>query len=253
MLADLVQGDLLAVLLVFARLGSALMLLPGFGEQYVFTRQRLVLAFLASALVAGALGAHPRVPTEPGALLALLVPEIMLGLAMGFLARATLVAAHIAGGILAMQSGLASAAFFDPNSSGQGTAPGMFLGVLVLTVLFASDGHLAILNGVAQSYDRFPMGAPIPLDDAAALMGPFLDTAFKAGLAIAAPLLCTTLLVNVLLATMGRMMPALQVFALAAPIQVLLYLGLSFIGIAGALRVAEASFRGTLTFLSWGQ
>ena len=252
MLADLVQGDLLAVLLVFARLGSAFMLLPGFGEQYVFARQRLVMAMLASALLASAIGGHPPIPTEPGALLAMLVPEIALGLAMGFLARATLVAAHMAGGILAMQSGLASAAFFDPNSSGQGTAPGMFLGILVLAILFASDGHLAILSGVVQSYDRFPLGTPIPLDDAAALMGPFLDTALKSGLAIAAPLLCTTLLVNILLATMGRMMPALQVFALAAPIQVLLYLGLTFIGLAGALHVIETSFRGTLTFLSWG-
>ena len=38
---DALVRELFQVLLVFARLGTALMLLPGFGEQYVLARQRL--------------------------------------------------------------------------------------------------------------------------------------------------------------------------------------------------------------------
>ena len=55
MLADLVAGEIGGVLLVFARLGAALMIVPGFGEHYVLPRLRLLLALALSLLVAPAL------------------------------------------------------------------------------------------------------------------------------------------------------------------------------------------------------
>ena len=44
MLAELLPDQAFALLLVFVRLGSALMLMPGFGEAYISPRVRLILA-----------------------------------------------------------------------------------------------------------------------------------------------------------------------------------------------------------------
>lgn len=239
-LATLLGGELFAVLLVFARIGSAMMLLPGFGEQYVPPMARLLLALCISALLSAAVAGQAAPPAEPTALASMLIGEVALGLVAGFLARMILVAAQAAGAVLAMQSSLASAAFFDPNEGGQGTLPGMFLNAVVITAFFAADQHHLMLRLLAASYQRVPAGDGLAIDDAAALMGPTLDAAFATALALAAPLTVTTVLVNLVMASMGRLMPALQVFALAAPVQLMLYLGLTLLGTAAILRALSA-------------
>ena len=49
MLDQILPANLFAAFLVFARLGSAMILLPGIGEVYVAPRLRLVLALGLSA------------------------------------------------------------------------------------------------------------------------------------------------------------------------------------------------------------
>src|SRR5215213_4635157 len=107
MLADLLTGEAAAVLLVFARLGATLMTVPGFGEQHVLPRLRLLLALALSILVSPALaGTMPVLPPEPLAILALLVPEILVGPLLGFVTRLALAAIHAGGSLIALQSGL---------------------------------------------------------------------------------------------------------------------------------------------------
>jgi flagellar biosynthesis protein FliR len=235
-LQELLVGELFGVLLVFARVGTAFLLLPGFGERYVFVRHRLLLALLFSALIAAGLrDVLPAMPAEPTALLLLVGQETLIGLLIGFVARFLLAIANAAGTLLAMQSGLAAAAFFDPNEGGQSTLPGNLLTMLALVLLFATESHLLLLQGVAHSYERFAPGAVLPLGDAAQVVAGLTDGALESGLQLAAPLLAATLCLNLLLAAMSRVMPALQVFFIAMPLQIALYVGLSLIGIGGTL------------------
>ena len=67
MLAQLLPTNLFALMLVFARTGSALMLLPGFGDLYVPQRYRLLLALVFSALLAPGLAPGlPELPSSVG-------------------------------------------------------------------------------------------------------------------------------------------------------------------------------------------
>lgn len=236
MLADLLVGELFGVLLVFARVGTAMLLLPGFGERYVLVRHRLLLALLASALLATGLRAElPPMPAEPTALLWIIGGETLTGLLIGFVARFLLTIANAAGTILAMQSGLAAAAFYDPNEGGQSTLPGNLLTMLALVLLFATESHLMLLQGLAHSYEGLRPGAALPLGDAAQLVATLTDGALESGLRLAAPLLAAIVCLNLLLAAMSRVMPALQVFFIAMPLQIALYIGLTLIGIGGTL------------------
>ena len=64
------------ILLVFARVGAAIMLVPGFGEHHVLPRMRLLLGFGLSLLLAPALGdVLPPVPSSPLPMAALVVRE----------------------------------------------------------------------------------------------------------------------------------------------------------------------------------
>ncbi len=112
----------------------------------------------------------PALPEEPLALAALLAPEILIGLLLGFAARLALAAIHVGGSLIATQSGLSAAAMFDPNEATPGTLPGTFLTVAALTILFAADFHHLLLRAAARSYAVLPVAAPIDLAAAAELL-----------------------------------------------------------------------------------
>lgn len=97
MLDQILPANLFAAALVFARLGSALMLLPGIGEIYVSPRLRLVLALgitlVATPVVAPGL---PRLPSGAIELALMLGGEIAVGLFLGTIARILLAALEVA-------------------------------------------------------------------------------------------------------------------------------------------------------------
>ena len=225
MLADLLVGETASVLLVFVRLGAALMLVPGFGEHYVLPRLRLLLALLLSVLVSPALaGAIPAVPRDPLLLAGLLLPEALSGLLRGFAARLALTAIHVGGSVIAMQSGLSAAAMFDPNEATTGTIPGSLLSAAALALLFAADFHHLLLRALAGSYAVFPVGAGLDLAAAGQLLVRLSGDALSTGLRIAAPMIVAGIVINVGLGAMGRMVPSLPVFFVALPLQLLLAL-----------------------------
>jgi flagellar biosynthesis protein FliR len=243
MLADLLAGEATTVLLLFARLGAALMTVPGFGEQHVLPRMRLLLALALSILVSPALAATmPSLPREPLALLALLVPEILVGLLLGFVTRLALAAIHAGGALIALQSGLSAAAMFDPNEATQGTIPGAFLAAAALTLLFAADFHHLLLRAIAASYSVFPVGAAIDPSAAGSLLIRLSGDALATGARIAAPLILAGLLVNLGLGAMGRMVPSFPIFFLALPVQLLLALAVLELSLPAAMALFGEAF-----------
>ena len=115
---ELAEPELLRVMLVFCRIGAALMVVPGFGEVYVLPRLRLLLALILSALLAPILA--PALPAErlaAGDLAGLIVAEVTVGLLIGAVTRMAMVALHLGGSIIASQSGLASATFFSSRAA----------------------------------------------------------------------------------------------------------------------------------------
>lgn len=245
-LADLLVGQSFAVLLVFARLGAALLLLPAFGESYVHPRLRLWLGLFTSALVATALGGRfPGPPGDPAAFVLLVGGEVVVGLAIGAVLRLALAALHVAGSIVALQSGLAAAAFFDPSEATQGTVPGALLATAFLVTLVASDGHHLLLERVLAGYESLPAGRFPDPGDLLALAAELGNAALAVGLAIAAPVLLASFLANLALGVLARLVPALQVLFVALPVQLLLALsGMALSlggGVALALRFLERS------------
>ena len=236
--ADLVAGEVGRVFLVFARLGAALMVLPGIGEHYVLPRLRLLLALALSLLLTPALAERlPALPEEPLRLAALLGPEILIGLVLGFAARLAMAAIHVGGSLIATQSGLAAAGMFDPNEATPGTIPGTFLTVAALAILFAADFHHLLLRAVAASYAVLPVAAPLDLAAAGELLVGLSASAITVGTRIAAPMILAGILVNLALGALGRMVPALPALFVALPLQLLLALVMLELALPAAMRL----------------
>jgi flagellar biosynthesis protein FliR len=253
MLAELAADQVFAVMLVFARTGAALMLLPGFGEPYVYARGRLALALLvALALAVPLMPVLPPVPGEPALLVALVAHEVVVGLFIGAAARALFAALHIAGQMIAMQSSLAAATFFDPNEGTQGSLPGNLLATLGIVLLFVTDGHHIMLQALAASYERLPLGEPAPLGELGEMLARFVAAAFATGLRIAAPIVVVGLLLYLAMGILNRLMPAFQVFFVILPLQILLAFAVLLIAVPGGMLAFLVLFEDGLATLALG-
>lgn len=127
---SLTLGPQIATLfiLVFARVGTLVMLMPGLGERIVPGRIRLSLAlFLTLAMMPMVQPLLPSAISRPEAALAVLLLEIAVALMIGLTARLVIASLQTAGNFVSQSLGLAFAETVDPTQGGQAAAVGNFL------------------------------------------------------------------------------------------------------------------------------
>jgi len=218
------SGTVLVYLLVFARTGAMVMLLPGIGEASVPSRVRLLLALAISLALAPTVATtYPDTsPTNVLQLGWLIGEEVTVGILIGTMARIIMSALSIAGFLIASQTGLSYAQTLDPTNSGQqGAAVGNFLSLLGVVLIFATNLHHLAIGAIAGSYHLIPPGSSLPTADMAELTIRIVSGAFALGFQLAAPFLVFGFAVNAAFGVLARMMPQLQVFFVVMPINIL--------------------------------
>jgi flagellar biosynthesis protein FliR len=208
--------------LVFARMGAMVMLLPGFGESNIPARVKLGIALLLTLIILPLHRADYHVDiTSVTSLMVLMVHEIVIGIVLGATARVTLSALAVAGSVIAQQLGLGFVTAIDPTQGQQGQLIGNFLTILGMTLLFATDTHHLVLAALNESYKIFSPGALMPTGDVAALATRAFAEAFKIGLQLSAPFLVFGLVFNIGLGVLARLMPQMQVYFVGVPLSIL--------------------------------
>jgi len=211
-----------AFMLVFARIGAMVMLLPGLGEVNIPVRIKLAIALLLTMIILPLHRAAFHVDMQSMApLLVLMVQEIFIGIVLGATARVTLSALQVAGSIIAQQLGLGFVTAVDPTQGQQGLLIGNFLALLGITLLFATDTHYLVIAALNESYNIFSPGDLMPSGDVAALAVRAFTAAFKIGVQLAAPFLVFGLVFNIGLGILARLMPQMQVYFVGVPLSIL--------------------------------
>jgi flagellar biosynthetic protein FliR len=210
-------------ILLFARIGAILMLMPALGEQMIPARMRLSFA-LAFTLVLYPL-LSPSMPALPGdsmAVIGLVFHELAIGLMLGAIVRVTVMSTQVAGAIVAFQSGLSTAQSADPTQSGvQGAVFGSFLSFVGVTLIFATNLHHVALAAICDSYMVFTIDSPLMFDDAAQLMIKTVAHAFIIGVQMSAPFIVFGLVFNLGAGILARLMPQMQVFFVLMPANII--------------------------------
>jgi flagellar biosynthetic protein FliR len=209
--------------LMFARIGAMVMLLPGLGEVSIPVRVKLGIALMLTLIILPLHRAayHVDVQSSLAPLMVLMVQEIVIGVVLGATARITLAALQIAGSVVAQQLGLGFVTAVDPTQGQQGALLGNFLTILGLTLLFATDTHHLVIAALNDSYRIFTPGELIATGDVAALAVRTFATAFKIGIQLSAPFLVFGLVFNIGLGVLARLMPQMQVYFIGIPLSIL--------------------------------
>jgi flagellar biosynthesis protein FliR len=212
-----------AFMLVFARVGAMVMLLPGLGESNIPVRIKLSTALLLALIILPLHRADYHIDMgSTAALLVMMLYEILIGIVLGATARVTLAALQVAGAVIAQQLGLGFATSVDPTTQGQqGVLIGNFLTLLGVTMLFATDSHYLVISALNDSYAIFSPGELVPSGDVAALATRAFTAAFKIGMQLSAPFLVFGLVFNIGLGVLARLMPQMQVYFVGVPLSIL--------------------------------
>jgi flagellar biosynthetic protein FliR len=206
-------------ILIFARVGTLLMLLPALGEQVIPARMRLSFALVFSLVLYPIISPSlPRLPTEIMEVVVLLFHELIIGLILGTITRLVMLATQVAGSVIAFQSGLSVAMAADPTNGGiQGAIIGSFLSFLGVALIFATDLHHVALSAIHDSYMIFSPTDPLMFDDALQMALQSIASAFIIGVQMSAPFILFGLIFNLGMGILGKMMPQLQVYFVAMP------------------------------------
>jgi flagellar biosynthetic protein FliR len=210
-------------MLVLARVGALVMLMPGIGDRAIPARARLALALLLTLMLVPVVRQQITVnPADPAAYIGLAIGEVLIGLMLGAALRVTLSAMQIAGVIVAQQIGLSVAATIDPASGSQNPSIATFLVLLATAMIFATDMHHLAIRGVVDSYRMIAPGGLPETGDAAQFIVRTFASAFLVGVQISAPFLVFAIVFNLGLGVLSRLMPQLQIFFLALPATILI-------------------------------
>ncbi len=247
MLNQILATDIYRFLVVFTRLGAALMFMPGFGSTLVQARVRLLFGLSLAFLLLPVLGPKlPPAPEHPAALTLLLAGEAAVGIYLAMVAQFLFGAVNVAGTFISYQVGLTNAFSFDAVSQEQSQMLTGLLSNLALVIVFASGMDHLMLRALTDSYELFQPGAPLMVGDAAMTLAHLLSATFSLGLRLAAPVMVFGIVFQTGLGLLSRMVPQMQVFFIATPLQVLIGLWMLMVALPVVMLLFLQAFQAGL-------
>jgi len=233
-------------LLVLARIGGMFGFAPVFGSHNVPLQVKagisMVLALVVFPLVQAPAGGYPG-EVVPYAVC--VGREILVGVIIGYVAALFLVAVQLAGQLVDIQIGFGLVNVVDPVANRQVTVIGQFQYLLAMLLFLVFNGHHMVLLGLVESYGVVPIsGFTLAGKLQAGVVRLFCNTvvvAFK----IAAPVTCTLLLADVIMAVLARTVPQMNIFIVGFPLKI----GVGLLTLVIALPLFVLILRGTFSGL----
>ncbi len=219
MRVDLALPTLLAYLLAMVRCTAWLFVAPPFGTKLVPTTAKVGLAG-ALTLASGPGLAVSEVRLDTFGLVAAVVTQILVGVALGFFALLLLSAIQAAGNLIDLFAGFTMAQVYDPMSGAGASVFGRTYQIVGTTILFVSGGHLVLVRGFLRSFDAVPLDRLTNVN--AQLVTEHLGLFIVAACEIAAPVLAAMFLAEVALGLLTRAAPQLNALQLGMPLKALL-------------------------------
>ncbi|HUN99298.1 MAG TPA: flagellar biosynthetic protein FliR [Bradyrhizobium sp.] len=210
-------------MLVFARVGSMVMLLPALGETNIPANIKIAIAVMLTLIILPLHRSAYNVDlSSMNPVLVMMLHEIIVGIVLGATAKVTFSALQVGGSVIAQQMGLGFVTSVDPTQGEQGVLVGNFLTMLGVTLVFATDSHYFIIAALNDSYAIFSPGQLTPSGDVAELATRAFTAAFRIGIQLSAPFLVFGLVFNVGLGVLARLMPQMQVYFVGVPLSILI-------------------------------
>lgn len=220
-----------AFLFPLFRIGSFFMAMPIFGTQMVPVRVRFGLAFVVTLILIPVL---PEIPVYDGISIQtwiVVLNQIIIGTLIGFSLQLLFQSYILGAQIIALQSGLGFASMTDPATGVQVVVVAQFYSMMAMLLFLGMNGHLVMLEVLAQSFFVLPVGMNLFSFDEVMRIVLMLSWVFAAALLMSLPAIVALLIINLAFGVMTKAAPQLNIFAIGFPFTMLMGLIMYYINV----------------------
>jgi flagellar biosynthetic protein FliR len=239
----------IAVFLLFCRIGACLMIAPGVGNTQIPAQIRVFVVVAATLALAPMLLEKVQTTVDgenPIGLARAILMELLIGATIGILARLFLSALETLTFAGATMIGLSNPFGVEIDQS-QATPPLASLFTLGATALiFVADLHWQLVFGLVDSYKAIPFGAVFDTRRGLTEIGDVLGQSFLVAARIASPFFLYSVIINFAMALINRVTPQIAVFFIAPPFIVAGGMVLIYFTVRGQLAEFMGGFAGWL-------
>lgn len=230
--------------LASVRVLAFLLVAPPFSNSAIPIRVKIGLSAALALVISPRLSIPASMLETPG-LLAGIVVQVGIGVAMGFAVMVLFSAVQAAGALVDHSAALSSAAIFDPFS-GTGQSPMARLYQMLATLLlFSSGGYLLFIAGVMRSFDAAPLGG-LDLGNVGHTLTTGLGDFFVAALQIGLPMLAALFMAELLLGLLAKAAPQMNLLVVGFGVKSLVLVTLGGVALGLLPRVVEMLVQASL-------
>ncbi|TKB76795.1 MAG: flagellar biosynthetic protein FliR [Nitrospira sp.] len=209
-----------ALLTILVRVSGILAAFPVLGSRVVPLQVKVGLV-LTIGLVLMPIVKTPLMPEDPYLAGVGLASEFIIGMALGLAARILFTGIELAGEVMGQQMGLGVVQLFDPTAQAQVPLISHFQTLLASLVFLSINAHFMVVEAIAASFELVPPFAATLSASLAEDVLRYSQGMFVLALKLSAPVMATMLLINLLMAILGRTVSQLNVFVLSFPITIM--------------------------------
>lgn len=201
----------------FLRVGALLLASPVFGARTVPVRIRIILAVVLTLVIQPTLPFLEAVEPLSGPGILIILQQLAIGIVMGIILQIMFGSLVMAGQAMATTMGLGFASAADPQNGVQVTMVGQFYMIIATLFFLSMDGHLLLLQMLADSFIAIPIHSDIFSMEILWNVALFSAEMFVTAILISLPVMVGVLLVNLGFGVMTRAAPQLNIFAVGFP------------------------------------
>ena len=223
--------ELLTFLLIVVRVTCFIYLAPFFNMGNTPNRVKIGFGVCVSYLIYQMV--LPIEPLEYNNILEysmIVLKEAMVGLIIGFGANICMAVVNFTGSIIDMETGMAMATIFDPQTKQETSISGVLYQYAMSLMLIVSGMYQYLLRALIETYTLIPVNGAIfdkehLLDSMIKFMGNYLAIGFR----ICLPVFGAMILLNAILGIMAKVSPQMNMFAVGIQLKMLVGLGILFL------------------------
>ncbi len=206
--------------LAFLRVGGMVFSLPILGDAPTPIPARILLSAALTAAVSHMIPVAPVISQNADIfmLVAMVIKELVIGIAIGYLARVTFDGLLMAASITGYQMGFGTASLFLPDAGQQMDTFTSFHRVILMTIFLLLNLHHLFIDAIVTTFNLIPLGkVTISISPLASTIFEVSGSVFKVALQLGAPVLIALMFTQAALGLVARAVPQLNVFIISFP------------------------------------
>jgi flagellar biosynthetic protein FliR len=217
--------------LVLFRIAGMMIWAPLLGSQQIPRRVKAMMAIVLAASITPMITVKVAMPQSAWELAAAIGGEIVFGAAVGFILSLVFIAAQWAGEMIGTQMGLNLGQTLNPQYGGGGAVVSDLYFFLSLLIFLSIGGHLALVKAVYDSFSALPLLSVALNHSLFDVIVSVFQGAVVLALQLAAPMLVTMLIVDLVLGFVGKTVPQLNIMTAGISIRAVVGLVVLIVGL----------------------